>query len=59
MSKLRVAVIGSGQVARTSHINHYKSLPDVEVSAVCDVNQEAAKMAVSYSILVHGRRDHA
>ena len=45
MSKLRVAVIGSGQVARTSHINHYKSLPDVEVSAVCDVNQEAAKMA--------------
>ena len=45
MSKLRVAVIGSGQVARTSHINHYKSLPDVEVSAVCDVNRDAAKMA--------------
>ena len=47
MSKLRVAVIGSGQVARTSHINHYKSLPDVEVSAVCDVNQDAAKMAAN------------
>ena len=45
MSILRVAVIGAGQVARTSHINHYKSLPDVEVSAVCDVNRDAAKMA--------------
>ena len=45
MSKLKVAVIWSGQVARTSHINHYKSLPDVEVSAVCDVNPDAAKMA--------------
>ena len=45
MSILRVAVIGAGQVARTSHINHYKSLPDVEICAVCDVNQNAAKMA--------------
>ncbi len=62
MSKLKVAVIGSGQVARTSHINHYKSLPDVEICAVCDVNQNAAKMAADefhIFILVYRCGDHA
>lgn len=45
MSKLRVAVIGAGQVARTSHINHYQSMEEVEVEAVCDVNESAARSA--------------
>lgn len=44
MEKLKVAVIGAGQVARTSHINHYQSLNGVEVAAVCDMNQEAARI---------------
>ena len=43
MEKLKVAVIGAGQAARTSHINHYQSLDGVEVAAVCDRNQEAAR----------------
>lgn len=45
MDKLKVAVIGAGQVARTSHINHYQSFAGVEVAAVCDANPETAKAA--------------
>lgn len=45
MKKLRVAVVGAGQVARTAHINHYLSLPQVEVVAVCDTDMETAKQA--------------
>ena len=45
MNRLKVAVIGAGQVAQTSHINHYQSFGTVEVAAVCDVNQEAAQKA--------------
>lgn len=44
MKELRVAIIGAGQVARTSHINHYQSIDGVEVAAVCDVNGEAASL---------------
>jgi len=40
---LKIAIIGAGQISRTSHINHYQSLPDVEVIAVSDVNLNAAK----------------
>lgn len=43
MKKLKIAVIGAGQVARTAHINHYQSLPQAEVIAVCDTNMEAAR----------------
>lgn len=40
---LKIAVIGSGQIARVSHISHYQSIEGVEVAAVCDVNIQAAK----------------
>lgn len=43
MEKLKVALIGSGQVAQTAHIPNYQSLAGVEVVAVCDTNLEAAK----------------
>lgn len=42
---LKVAVIGSGQIARVSHINHYQSIEGVEVAAVCDVNSQTARSA--------------
>lgn len=55
---LKVAIIGSGQVARTSHINHYQSLPGVQVLAVCDTNLETAKeMALEFGI-PHFYGDH-
>lgn len=47
MSKLRVAVIGAGQVARTSHINHYQDIDGVEVAAVCDINAKTAEDAAN------------
>lgn len=43
MKKLKVALIGAGQIARVSHIVNYQSFEDVEVVAICDANSEAAK----------------
>ena len=40
---IRVAIIGSGQIARTSHIPAYRSIENVEIVAVSDANKEAAK----------------
>lgn len=43
MSKLRMAIIGSGQIARVTHIPNYQAMEDVEVVGVCDTRLEAAK----------------
>lgn len=43
MHTLKIAIIGSGQIARISHIGNYRSMDGVEVAAVCDVNLQAAK----------------
>ncbi|MDF2473043.1 MAG: hypothetical protein K0R21_825 [Anaerocolumna sp.] len=42
MEKLKIAIIGAGQIARKSHITNYQALKGVEVIAVCDTNLEAA-----------------
>ncbi len=39
MSKLRIGIIGAGNIAR-SHISAYKQCEDVEVVAICDINEE-------------------
>lgn len=49
MKKLRVAIVGAGQVARKSHIANYKLLKDVELVAISDVNLESAKIAAEQS----------
>lgn len=38
MSKLRVGIIGAGSIAEM-HIGGYKTSPDVEVVALCDINE--------------------
>ena len=43
MEKLKVALIGSGQIARTSHIPAYKEMDNVEIVGVSDVNEKAAE----------------
>ncbi len=44
MGKLRIGVIGAGQIAEVSHIPNYSRHADkVDVIAVCDVNLERAK----------------
>lgn len=45
MSKLRVGLIGAGQIAETSHLPNYaRHLDKLEVQAICDVNMERAKL---------------
>lgn len=43
MGKIRIALIGSGQIARVSHIPAYQGMKNVEIVGVCDVNVESAK----------------
>jgi len=43
MSKLRVGLIGAGGIARHAHLPGWSAVPDVEVYAVCDVNQQTAE----------------
>lgn len=42
MERLKVALIGAGQIARTSHIPNYREMEDVEIVGICDANREAA-----------------
>ncbi|MEK8132180.1 Gfo/Idh/MocA family oxidoreductase [Paenibacillus filicis] len=43
MSKLKVAVIGCGSIAKHRHIPEYALLPQVELVAFCDINEERAR----------------
>ena len=36
--KIRVAVIGNGIIGE-SHISTYRSIPEAEVAAICDINE--------------------
>ncbi|MZQ87053.1 gfo/Idh/MocA family oxidoreductase [Paenibacillus sp. 5J-6] len=42
MSKLQIAVIGAGSISEM-HLRSYQSNPDVELYAICDLNEERAK----------------
>lgn len=43
MKTLRMAVVGSGQIARVTHLPNYQSMDCVEVVGISDTNTEAAK----------------
>jgi len=50
MRKIRIGVIGVGQIGK-SHLQNYASISDAEIVAVCDVNeQEARRVAEQYGI---------
>ncbi|MFJ7936100.1 Gfo/Idh/MocA family protein [Sporosarcina sp. NPDC096371] len=50
MSKLRVAVIGCGSIAKYRHLGEYENHSGVEIVAVCDIVEERAQeMAQKYS----------
>ena len=40
--KIRYACIGAGGIARKKHMRGYSRIPQVEITAVCDSNPEAA-----------------
>jgi UDP-N-acetylglucosamine 3-dehydrogenase len=49
MSKLKVAVIGCGSIAKFRHLPEYHVNSEVEIAAVCDIVAERAeKMAAQY-----------
>ena len=43
MEKLKVGVVGCGLISKLRHIPAYKRLKDLNVMAVCDLNEELAK----------------
>lgn len=51
MKKIRVAVIGAGQIARNAHLPAYQQMDGVEVVAVCDRRIESArKLAAAFHV---------
>lgn len=44
MGKVKIGIIGAGSISQF-HIHGYQQLPDVELTAVCDINEERAKLA--------------
>lgn len=40
----RVAMIGAGTIVQLGHIPNFQALPNVSVEAICDVNEERAKV---------------
>jgi predicted dehydrogenase len=45
-NKLRIGIIGSGGIAQGCHMRGYATMPDLcEMVAVCDVNEDTAKVA--------------
>ncbi|MDQ0198003.1 Gfo/Idh/MocA family protein [Neobacillus ginsengisoli] len=52
MEKLRVGVIGCGSIAQHRHLPEYQVNPNVELVAVCDINEERAlEVAEKYGVL--------
>lgn len=45
MSKLRTAIIGSGQIAQVTHIPNYQSMEHAEIAGICDTNIDTARIA--------------
>ncbi|MFC3883521.1 Gfo/Idh/MocA family protein [Bacillus songklensis] len=51
MKKLKVGVIGCGSIAQHRHLPEYAFNKDVELAAVCDINEERAKqVAEKYGV---------
>lgn len=44
MGKLKIGVIGAGSISQV-HLDAYKNNPEVEIWAICDLNEERAKKA--------------
>ncbi|MED4225234.1 Gfo/Idh/MocA family oxidoreductase [Neobacillus cucumis] len=52
MKKLRIGVIGCGSIAQHRHLPEYQVNPNVELVAVCDINQERAmEVAEKYGVI--------
>ena len=56
MDKIKVAVIGAGNIARSCHMPAYQKRDDVEVVAVADINLDrAVEMAEMFRSVIKRR----
>lgn len=58
MQKLRMAIIGSGQIAQVTHIPNYQSMEEVEIVGICDTRVEAARSAAQRFGIAHYYDSH-
>ena len=49
MSKVRVAILGCGGMAG-AHAQRYKSNPDVEIVALCDISEEQVQKFIERNL---------
>lgn len=57
MNKVKVGIIGTGNISK-SHIAGYKALENVEIFAVCDINEERAKECAAINNVKHVFTDY-
>lgn len=48
MSKLKIGVVGCGSISQWRHLPEYKANKNVEIVAVCDINEERVKTVAEY-----------
>lgn len=58
MKSLKMAVIGAGQVSRSTHLPNYKGMDEVEVAGICDVSLGAAKELAGQFGIEHYYQDY-
>ncbi|MHB9036505.1 MAG: Gfo/Idh/MocA family protein [Armatimonadota bacterium] len=58
MDKIRIGLIGCGGIARSCHIPALVAQPDVEVVAVCDIDQDCCKAVAGEFDIPHVFRDY-
>ena len=58
MDKLRMAIIGSGQIAQVTHIPNYRSMEEVEIVGICDTRGEAARAVAQKFQIPHHYDSH-
>jgi predicted dehydrogenase len=55
--KIRIGIIGAGNIARNAHIPAYLKQENVEVAGVCDINAERAKEVADKFSIKHAVSD--
>lgn len=58
MERLKIALIGAGQIARTTHIPNLKKIPETEITGICDTRIEAAQQTAREGGIQHYYGSH-
>lgn len=58
MKHLRLAFIGAGQIAQTTHLPNYKSMEGMEVSGISDIVPDTARRAAEKFAIPHFYSSH-